>query len=91
MNPFLNCYHVNASEDLRLRTSHETDGKAVTRKRGFFQAIVAFVVVDYNKFQIQRKHLNFYTFHLKIQLKRYFLMPLSQVELSFKSDEENKK
>ena len=47
MNPFLNCYHVNASEDLRLRTSHETDGKAEARKEFgialvlfFFQAIV---------------------------------------------------
>ena len=40
-------FTFNASEDLRPRTSHETDGKAVTRKRSgiaynfFFQAIVA--------------------------------------------------
>ena len=28
----INYFLVSASEDLRLKTSHETDGKAVTRK-----------------------------------------------------------
>ena len=54
--------YIYASEDLRPTTSHETDGKANTRKGSGIAPLVfvysshcSFVVIDLNKYIYKRK------------------------------------